>query len=69
MLANLEKLNRLLERYERAELDEGEVCDLFQVLIDSGLIMKMRADIIHAARQMVDLGYLRGRASIGIGGK
>lgn len=54
----MNKLDQIL-RYEQDELNNQEVIELFQNLVDSGLVWELQDHYKHTARYMINEGYIR----------
>jgi hypothetical protein len=46
--------------YENGELDEGEMYELFQELVDSGLVWQLQGSYARAAEVLINAGYVQG---------
>jgi hypothetical protein len=46
--------------YESGELDEGEMLELFQELVDSGLVWKLQGNYVSTANLLIKNGYISG---------
>lgn len=47
-----------ISAYENGELDEGEMLELFQSLIDTGLIWQLQGNYARTAAHLIKAGYL-----------
>ena len=47
-----------LIRYEAGELDEEELIDLFQRLVDSGLVWTLQGHYGRTAKQLIEAGVI-----------
>ena len=43
-------------RYEQGELEEDEIIDLFQNLIDTGIVWKLQGNYGRQAKRLIDAG-------------
>ena len=46
--------------YENGELEEGEMYELFQELVDSGLVWQLQGSYGRVAKILIDAGYVQG---------
>ena len=52
------KMIDMLMAYEDGELDSEQTVELFQNLIDSGLIFNLQGHYMRAAKELVDAGLI-----------
>ena len=45
--------------YENGELDEGEMLELFQELVDSGIVWQLQGSYGRTAKMLIDAGWLQ----------
>jgi hypothetical protein len=48
--------------YENGELDEQQVVDLFQMLVDTGLVNQLQGFYGRTARDLIDAGLVTARS-------
>jgi hypothetical protein len=54
----MENLTDLLMAYEDGELEEGEMLELFQDLVNTGLAWKLQGHYGRTARRLIELGLV-----------
>ena len=54
----MKELTERIVAYEQGELDEQQTIQLFQELVDSGLIMKLQGHYQRLAAQLLEAGLI-----------
>ena len=55
------KLIDLIIDYESGQLTHGEIINLFQLLIDTGLLNELQGSYARKARLLMEDGFIQGR--------
>jgi hypothetical protein len=45
--------------YEQGDLDEDDIIDLFQEMLDSGIVWQLQGSYGRTARQLIQLGHIQ----------
>ncbi len=55
---NMQNLTESMTAYERGELNPNEVCQLFQELLDSGLVWNLQGHYGRTAYALIEAGLI-----------
>ena len=62
----MKNLTERIVSYEQGELDEQQTIQLFQELVDSGLIMKLQGHYGRFAAQLLEAGLITWQRGVGV---